>query len=123
MKEWQKQYKLKGPPRNNSFAIRWAKENKQAYEAYKILRNALSRNDITRPNICEICDKKSDIILGHHFDYSLPTTVIWVCPKCHRDIHKTQPVTLTKLDPKEPRPSFERRRPVGKMKRVYVKAL
>ncbi len=48
------------------------------------------RMGMRKPDICEKCGKKFPIgkIHGHHPNYRKPLFVIWVCPKCHRGIHK-----------------------------------
>ncbi len=70
---------------------------KQAIERYRskypekrkaqyTLYNAVHENKIIRPNECSIC-RKSCIPQGHHYDYSKPLSVIWLCKKCHSDLH------------------------------------
>ena len=61
--------------------------------ARSLLKNAIDRGEIFRPDICEECKspaKRQDgasAIHGHHQDYSKPLDVKWVCPLCHRKIH------------------------------------
>lgn len=70
---------------------------KQAIERYRskypekrkaqaALSNAIRKNKIIRPNNCSIC-QISCIPQGHHCDYSKPLSVIWLCKKCHSDLH------------------------------------
>ena len=47
------------------------------------LANALAAGKIKRPSVCSIC-KKEGKTEGHHYDYSLPLSVIWVCTMCHK---------------------------------------
>ena len=49
------------------------------------------RLGLKKPDICEKCGKKFPIrkIHGHHSDYRKPLQIMWVCPQCHRQIHKT----------------------------------
>lgn len=49
---------------------------------------AISLGRITRPNNCSVCGKQCKPH-GHHDDYSKPYDVLWVCTKCHGDIHRT----------------------------------
>ncbi len=50
------------------------------------LNNALQYGKIKRPNFCSICNKSCKP-QGHHYDYSKPLNVIWMCKKCHSDLH------------------------------------
>jgi hypothetical protein len=36
---------------------------------------------------CEACDR-TDNIIAHHWDYSKPLSVIWLCSSCHKNVHK-----------------------------------
>ena len=56
------------------------------YRAQTAVNNAVRDGRIIKPNICEICNCICKP-LAHHDDYSKPLKVLWVCPKCHRDIH------------------------------------
>ena len=60
--------------------------DKKKFKANKILNDAV-RKGMFKPRECTVCkqEKKLD---GHHNDYSKPLDVIWVCRKCHSDIHK-----------------------------------
>lgn len=51
-----------------------------------ILSNAIQSGKISRPNECSICHKTCTP-QGHHYDYSLPLSVIWMCKQCHSDLH------------------------------------
>lgn len=42
---------------------------------------------IERPENCEKCMKKC-VPEGHHFDYSKPKEVEWVCSECHYKLHE-----------------------------------
>lgn len=55
-------------------------------KARDILENAVLGEKIRRPNKCEICDIECKPE-GHHFDYSKPLFVQWVCNKCHNKLH------------------------------------
>lgn len=53
------------------------------------LGHAIRDGAIVKPFFCVRC---WDIgkIHGHHTDYSRPLDVIWLCPKCHADMHATR---------------------------------
>jgi hypothetical protein len=81
-------------------AFRNSQDQKQAklfylqnvYDKKKIIANrklndALRRENIIKPNRCQICNEEKALD-GHHADYEKPLEVIWVCRKCHMAIHK-----------------------------------
>lgn len=72
-KEWEKEYRTR-------------EDVKAKDKARSTLENALLGEQIRRPNKCEICNVECKPE-GHHFDYSKPLFVQWVCNKCHNQIH------------------------------------
>jgi hypothetical protein len=62
--------------------------HKDEYQARRKLAYAIQSCKIIRPNICQICGNSNKKIHGHHYDYSKPYDVIWVCCTCHRHIHR-----------------------------------
>ena len=63
----------------------YRKANPEKYRAKTALNNAIRDGRISKPDACEICGKR-ERIHGHHFDYSLPLLVIWLCAECHGQI-------------------------------------
>lgn len=57
------------------------------FTARQLLRNALRRGEITRPQFCESCGFAQGI-QGHHPDYGKPLEVKWLCGACHRAEHQ-----------------------------------
>ena len=51
------------------------------------LFHAIQIGKIIRPEECSVCHKKIKVE-GHHPDYSKPLEVIWMCRRCHFDLHK-----------------------------------
>ena len=58
---------------------------KNAREAVNI---AVELGYIDKPDHCMGCGRKASEtrISGHHYDYSKPLEVIWVCARCHRPL-------------------------------------
>jgi hypothetical protein len=54
--------------------------------AYHKLRAAVKSGKIYKPDICSICNTRTEIE-GHHEDHTQALEVMWVCEKCHFDIH------------------------------------
>lgn len=65
----------------------YRKNSKEKCQAEGKLDEALRRGKIKRPEECSVCHIKCKP-QGHHFDYTKPLDVIWVCPSCHSKIHK-----------------------------------
>jgi hypothetical protein len=59
----------------------------EKYKAVDTLNKAIRSKLLTKPEKCEMCNKKTKRIHGHHADYTRILEVIWVCPQCHNKIH------------------------------------
>ena len=66
---------------------RYRENHAAEVKAEGMLNEALRTGRITRPSKCSMCGKDC-IPQGHHWDYTKPFDVIWVCEKCHSDIHR-----------------------------------
>ena|SRR3990167_1263179 len=51
-----------------------------------LMRKAIFKGILVRSKICQFCEKEKPRIGGHHYDYSKPLEVIWLCPSCHLSI-------------------------------------
>jgi hypothetical protein len=78
-------YKIK----HREAAINWQKRNPKKINAHRIVLNALKRGSLIRPKKCSSCNKNNKLY-AHHNDYTKPLTVIWLCDKCHKELHKKQ---------------------------------
>lgn len=67
--------------------LKWQEANSEKRAAHIILGNAVARGEIVKPSACEKCGERGNIH-GHHDDYTRPLDVVWVCPKCHANIHE-----------------------------------
>lgn len=67
----------------------WLENNKNKRLAHVIVNNALRSGKIIKSNKCQLCGNGSGRLEGHHYDYSDPVSVTWLCSKCHRLFHKT----------------------------------
>lgn len=66
-------------------ASAWIKRNPEKRAAQIIFSNAIRDGKIQRQS-CEVCNAPS--AQGHHFDYSMPLAVRWLCPLHHAQAHK-----------------------------------
>lgn len=71
MREWRKTHPLTPEQRR--------KDNCRSYA------NAYQRRGKLVPQPCKLC--KAEKAEKHHPDYSKPLRVIWLCRKCHLDLH------------------------------------
>ena len=65
--------------------VKWREKYPERYKAHNTLNNAIRDGRIKKPTRCEICDKPSRLH-GHHYDYTMPLDVIWMCEECHGQI-------------------------------------
>lgn len=64
----------------------WAERHPEWRHAHYMVNNAVRDGKLSKPSVCDVCGREGRLH-AHHYDYSKPLEVIWVCPKCHRDIH------------------------------------
>ncbi len=63
-------------------------KGKSLEERVRILTNrAIELELLTKPEKCSLCCASGDVD-AHHYDYSKPLDVFWVCPRCHGIIHR-----------------------------------
>ena len=75
--------------KNNTERIKlWRRKNRQKMRAWSAVGNALLRGDMVKPIKCDVCLNESNRLHAHHDDYEMPLEVVWVCHKCHMNIHK-----------------------------------
>jgi len=73
---------------NNKLRTKWfRKHNPVEYAAHILLSNAVKSGKIKKPTKCSNCNKRT-MIHGHHENYHKPLDVIWLCPVCHKLLHK-----------------------------------
>lgn len=66
----------------------WSKLNRYKRNAHNKLKNALLNGNVIKLIKCEVCGKTNCTIQGHHYDYSKPLDVIWLCTECHGKVHR-----------------------------------
>lgn len=60
--------------------------HKDKSDAEGKLNDAIRYGKIKRPDTCSLCGVKCTP-QAHHYDYSKPLNVVWVCVSCHANIH------------------------------------
>lgn len=94
-KRWNKEYKSKmreENPEKYDKIFHGARKHYRAKHKEKVwaqgkLDDAIRYGKIIRPNACSVCGIECKP-QAHHYDYSKPLDVVWVCAKCHAEIHK-----------------------------------
>lgn len=71
----------------NNHRTKLKENNPEKLIAKDAANNAVKRGSLKRKLNCEICNKDG-LIHKHHDDYSKPLEVRWLCPQCHKDVHK-----------------------------------
>lgn len=67
---------------------RYHKKNAKKNNARNLVNYYVSVGNIIKPKNCSKCGATGRIE-GHHFDYSKPLDIVWVCTLCHNRIHST----------------------------------
>ncbi len=64
---------------------RWAEKHKERVSASRAVNNAV-RDGRLKKGPCSVCGE-TEFVHGHHDDYSMPLSVVWLCPKHHAAVH------------------------------------
>ncbi len=83
VKEHNRAWSIKNRDRKNEISRLWRRG--KVGTAHHATKRKLQNE---KPAKCSMCNKKSDLIHGHHPDYDKPLEVIWCCPRCHGKLHR-----------------------------------
>jgi hypothetical protein len=86
--EIDRKYTLKTLINRREQEKKYRANNKEKFRAKAIVRYYLLNGTIKKPAKCSMCNISHCRLHAHHPNYLLPLNVIWVCPKCHKEIHK-----------------------------------
>jgi hypothetical protein len=85
---YQKKYYIENKKKINEYKKDYVANNKQAESARYKFRYFCKKNNITPPDLCELCGMFGLRVHPHHDDYSKPLVVKWLCKSCHQKIHR-----------------------------------
>lgn len=88
--------------KQNAYYKEWYAKNGRKRDpikqkAHSIVLAAVRKGELTRPSICGECGRP-ERIEAHHNDYTLPLEVLWLCNRCHRNLHPGDPVPNLTVD-------------------------
>lgn len=69
---------------------RWNINNPDKVRVYSAVFIKTRQGEIAKPDTCSLCEATNVRIEGHHFDYSKPLELTWLCYGCHRMIHSKE---------------------------------
>jgi hypothetical protein len=86
-RKYNREYNRKWRAANGSgdYSAGWIKRNPEKLAAHKAVRGALSHGELAI-GPCDQCGMTAAIV-AHHFDYTKPLEVVWLCRIHHRQLH------------------------------------
>lgn len=87
IKDNTKRYRRLHPKKKAVWNTTWKKKYPEKYKAHCLVKNALYKGDLVKPDRCECCDKKRKVE-AHHDCYTKPLDVVWLCKECHTTVHR-----------------------------------
>lgn len=83
-----KAYRDERPERDLETRLKACAKNPTHKNAHMAVNAALKCGQLERPERCQGCGRsgRDTRLSAHHFDYSQPLNVIWLCAACHRPI-------------------------------------
>lgn len=76
----------KGRKKRNERTNNWEKKNPEKRRAQEKLQYWVKTGKIQKPSYCSKCNLECKV-QAHHFDYSKPLEVLWICARCHFLLH------------------------------------
>lgn len=83
-----KEYRKNHPEISIIAQRKFRKLHPDIYKAYTVVRTKRRYGHIVPPPACSLCGTDKVRIEGHHYDYSRPLDLTWVCHDCHVKIHQ-----------------------------------
>ena len=85
--EQAKRYRLNNREHFNRYLREYRKKHLIEAKARSLVRTALRAGKIKRPRHCLLCGKKTKPEAHHFNGYDKPLDVLWVCKRCHQNLH------------------------------------
>lgn len=78
----------RGKEINRRAVLRYRERHPEKAHAHKLVRQALKAGTLIRPQTCQQPGCKVRQLHAHHFDYSQPIEVEWLCRQHHQERHR-----------------------------------
>lgn len=80
------------PEKDLETRLKACAKNPTHKNANRAVEAALRSGRLEKPNHCQGCGRSADEtrIGAHHYDYTRPLDVIWLCAACHRPVDKVR---------------------------------
>lgn len=72
----------------------WASKHPGQWNIYQMVHRAIERGEIEKPGQCSNCGITGVLIEGHHYDYSKPFDLTWLCHACHQGLRQVSRHTV-----------------------------
>ena len=81
-----KKYRMENPGNELATRLKICERNPNQKNAYMVVDAALRCGVLVKPHVCSACgcQDTEHRIEAHHYDYSKPLDIIWLCTPCHR---------------------------------------
>jgi len=73
-----------------NYQSEYRENNSEKVVARRKVRDALRKGEMKKPNKCSMCMVSGTVSEGHHYDYSEPLNVTWLCSPCHTKLHNEE---------------------------------
>lgn len=76
------------PEKELETRLKACKKNPSHKNAYMAVDAAIRCGKLVKPNCCQGCGRSAEEtrLSSHHYDYTKPLDVIWLCAACHRKV-------------------------------------
>lgn len=80
-----------GKDKHHAAVLAWRERNPHQYRAQQIVKAAVRKGELKKPDYCftHWCKSKTRIEF-HHYDYSNPLDGVWLCQHCHKAVHRME---------------------------------
>lgn len=68
------------------------RKNPEKYAAHSAVGSAIKAGKLKKQP-CRKCGDSS-MVHAHHYDYSKPLDVVWLCPACHSELHRKKGIDV-----------------------------
>ncbi len=90
--EYTRQWKISHSEATKEQRRKYYNEHLYIHHANSSVYKATVSGKLVKPDCCSRCEKASPKIHGHHDNYNDRLSVIWLCPLCHKKVHRERMV-------------------------------